>query len=133
MVETIKIAIVDDDLPMRESIKTLIETVGIIAECFPSAEEFLSSPHAQESACLILDVRMSGMSGFELQCRLAEDHCRIPIIFMTAYYSETERARAIEAGAVGFLQKPFSEYDLFTAIQSALLADRGNGALVIRG
>ena len=63
---------------------------------------------------------MPGMSGFELQRRLAKDNCRIPIIFMTAYYSEAERARAIEAGAVDFLQKPFGEQALFNAIQSAL-------------
>ena len=120
MVKTVKIAIVDDDRAMREAIKTLVETVGLSAEGFSSAKEFLSSQHAQDSQCLILDVRMPGMSGFELQRRLAKDNCRIPIIFMTAYYSEAERARAIEAGAVDFLQKPFGEQALFNAIQSAL-------------
>jgi FixJ family two-component response regulator len=131
MAETIKIAIIDDDWGMREAIKTLTETVGLCAEGFSSAEEFLSSPGAHDSKCLILDVRMPGISGFELQHRLAEDNRRIPIIFMTAYYSEAERARAIEAGAVAFLQKPFSEQTLFNAIHSALLAYRSSTFLVI--
>lgn len=74
---------------------------------------------------------MPGMSGFELQRRLAKDNCRIPIIFMTAYYSEAQRARAIEAGAVDFLQKPFGEQALFNAIQSALSTYRSSTALVI--
>ena len=118
--DPVKIAIVDDDGAMREAIKTLVETVGLSAEGFSSAEEFLSSQHAQHSQCLILDIRMPGMGGFELQRRLANDNCRIPIVFMAAYYSEAERARAIEAGAVDFLQKPFREQHLFNAIRSAL-------------
>ena len=124
MAEAVKIAIVDDDRSMREAIKTLVETVGLRAEGFSSAEEFLSCQRAQDSECLILDVRMPGMNGFELQRHLAKDNCRIPVIFMTAYDSETERARAIEAGAIAFLQKPFSERDLFNALQSALLTYR---------
>jgi FixJ family two-component response regulator len=130
MAETVKIAIVDDDWAMREAIKTLVETIGLSPEGFSSAEEFLSSQHAQDSQCLILDARMPGMSGFELQRRLAKDNCRIPIIFITAYYSEAERARAIEAGAVDFLQKPFREQDLFNAIQSALLTCRKSTAIL---
>jgi FixJ family two-component response regulator len=131
MGETIRIAIVDDDWAMREAIKTLIETVGLSAEGFCSAEEFLNAQGAQGSQCLILDVRMPGMSGFELQRLLAQDDCRIQIIFMTAYGSEAERARAIEADAVAFGQKPFSEQDLFNAIQSALSTYRSSTALVI--
>ena len=132
MAEIVKIAIVDDDWAMREAIKTLVETVGLSAEGFSSAAEFLSSPHAQDAQCLILDVRMPGVSGFELQRRLAKDNCRIPIIFMTAYDSEAERARAIEAGAVAFLPKPFREQALFNAIQLALLAYRKSTALMIQ-
>jgi FixJ family two-component response regulator len=131
MAETVKIAIVDDDRTMREAIKTLVETVGLSAEGFSSAEEFLCSRHAQDSQCLILDVHMPGMSGFELQRRLAKDNRRIPIIFMTAYCSEAERVNAIEAGAAGFLQKPFREQDLFNAIQPALSTYRGSTALVV--
>src|SRR5882724_3035699 len=131
MAKTVKIAIVDDDRAMHEAIKTLVDTVELSAEGFSSAEEFLSSQHAQDSKCLILDVRMPGMSGIELQRRLAKDNCRIPIIFITAYYSETVRARAIEAGAVAFLQKPFDEQALFNAIQSALSTYRSSAASVI--
>ena len=132
MAETVKIAIVDDDWAMREAIKTLVETVGLSAEGFSSAEEFLSSQHAQDSKCLILDAHLPRMSGFGLQRYLAEHNCRVPIVFITAYYSEAERASAIEAGAVDFLQKPFGEQDLFNAIQSALLAYRKSTVLAIR-
>jgi FixJ family two-component response regulator len=131
MAESIKIAVVDDDCAMREAIKTLLETVALCAEGFSSAEEFLSSQHVQDSQCLILDVRMPGMNGFELQRRLAKDNCRIPIIFITAYYSDPERARAIEVGAVDFLLKPFREQDLFNAIQSALSTYSSSTALVL--
>ena len=120
MVETTKIAIVDDDQEIREAITTLVETVGLRAEGFSSAEEFLSSPQAQDSACLILDVRMPGMSGLELQRRLVAAHCSIPIIFITAYADEDVRARALAAGAVAFLSKPCSEEELLRAIQTAL-------------
>lgn len=132
MAEAFQIAIVDDDWAMREAIKTLVETVGLSAEGFPSAEAFLSSSHARDSSCLILDVQMPGMNGFELQRRLAADRCPIPIIFITAHYSDAERARAIAAGAVDFLQKPFSEHDLFNAIRSAVLVYTSGTGLVIR-
>jgi two-component system, LuxR family, response regulator FixJ len=118
--ESIKISIVDDDESMRKAIKTLVELVGIRVESFSSAEEFLSSNSLQDSACLILDVRMPGISGLELQERLARVNHSVPIIFITAHYSEEERARAIEAGAIEYLQKPFSEKALLTAISSAL-------------
>jgi FixJ family two-component response regulator len=118
--ETIKISIVDDDESMRESIKTLVELNGFSVEGFSSAEEFLLSKRSQESACLILDIHMPGMSGLELQRLLTRRNRRIPIIFVTARYSEEERARAIEAGAVDYLQKPFSDKALLNAIKSAL-------------
>src|SRR5262245_60002929 len=105
--ETIKISIVDDDESMRESIKTLVELDGFSVEGFSSAEEFLLSDRSQEPDCLILDVHMPGMSGFELQRLLIGDDRLIPIIFVTARYSEEERARTIEAGAIDYLQKPF--------------------------
>jgi FixJ family two-component response regulator len=121
MSETVTIAIVENDGAMREAIKILMETVGFSVEAFASAEAFLSSQQAPNSACLILDMRMPGMSGFELQRRLAQDNFRLPIIFITAYDSEVEHAKAMAAGAVDVLQKPFSEEALFDAIQSALL------------
>jgi len=120
MAETAKIAIVDDDQEIRQAITTLVETVGLRAEGFSSAEEFLSSPQAQNSACLILDVRMPGMSGFELQRQLVVANWRIPIIFVTAYADEDVRVRALAAGAVAVLAKPCREEDLLGAIQAAL-------------
>jgi FixJ family two-component response regulator len=120
MAETAKIAIVDDDQEIREAITTLVETVGLRAEGFSSAEEFLSSPQAQDAACLILDVRMPGMSGFELQRQLVAANWRIPIIFVTAYADEDVRVRALAAGAVAVLSKPCREEDLLRAIQTAL-------------
>jgi FixJ family two-component response regulator len=121
--ESIKISLVDDDESMRKAIKTLIELVGIRVEVFSSAEEFLSSGCFQDSACLILDVRMPGISGFELQGLLARSNYPVPIIFITAHYSEEDRARAIEAGAIEYLQKPFSERALLDAISSALVIE----------
>jgi FixJ family two-component response regulator len=120
MAETAKIAIVDDDQEIREAITTLVETVGLRAEGFSSAEEFLSSPQAPDSACLILDVRMPGMSGFELQRQLVAANWRIPIIFVTAYADDV-RARALAAGAVAVLSKPCREEDFLNAIEAALM------------
>jgi FixJ family two-component response regulator len=122
--ETGMISIVDDDESMRTAVKTLIESIGLSVEDFPSAEDFLSSGRSQVSVCLILDVRMPGMGGLELQRRLADSGRPLPIIFITAHYSEAERARAMEAGAVGFLSKPFSEDALLNAISSSLAARR---------
>lgn len=118
------ISVVDDDESMREAIKTLIGSMGLSVEEFSSAEEYLNSTRSQDSDCLILDVRMPGLGGLELQRRLAADNSRVPIIFITAHYSEEERKRAIEAGAVDFLSKPFTEQELLKAI-SASLAIRG--------
>ena len=120
VVEPIKISIVDDDESMRKAIKTLVELMGIKVEGFSSAEEFLSSNSSMNSACLILDVRMPGISGFELQRILTRVNHPVPIIFITADYSERERTRAIAAGAIEYLQKPFSEKALLNAISSAL-------------
>ena len=120
MAETATIAIVDDDQEIRQAITTLVETVGLRAEGFSSAEEFLRSPQAQDSACLLLDVRMPGMSGLELQRQLVAAHCSIPIIFITAYADDHVRARALAAGAVAFLSKPCGEEELLRAIQTAL-------------
>ena len=122
--EGARISIVDDDESMREAINTLIGSMGLSVEEFSSAEDFLESGRSQVCDCLILDVRMPGLSGLELQRRLAADHSRIPIVFMTAHYSEEERARAIEAGAVDFLSKPFTEQELLNAIGASLAIHR---------
>jgi FixJ family two-component response regulator len=114
------ISIVDDDEPVREAIESLLKSVGFKAEVFASAEEFLNSDHLPETECLILDVRMPGMSGLELQRQLAAAGSRIPIIFITAHGDEEVQAQALKAGAVAFLRKPFSEEALLSAVQAAL-------------
>jgi FixJ family two-component response regulator len=113
------IAIVDDDERMRASLENLIRSVGFRARTFPSAQSFLASPDL-DTACLILDVRMPGMSGVELQEQLASSPARVPIIFVTSHVDENVRARALDAGAVAFLYKPFRDDDLLEAVDSAL-------------
>jgi FixJ family two-component response regulator len=122
--EGAKISIVDDDESMREALKTLIGSMGWSVEEFSSAEDFLSSGRSQYLDCLILDVRMPGLSGLELQRRLVADNVRIPIVFITAHYNEEERTRAMEAGAVDFLSKPFTEQELLNAIGISLAIDK---------
>lgn len=108
MAETAKIAIVDDDQEIREAITTLVETVGLRAEGFSSAEEFLSSPQAQDSACLILDVRMPGMSGFELQRQLVAANWRIPILLFSV---RAHGGRLLSTGRrVGIVDRCVSAY-----------------------
>jgi len=119
-----RISIVDDDESMREAIKTLIRSIGLSVEEFSSAEDFLYSGRSQVLYCLILDIRMVGLGGLELQRRLAADNRRIPIVFITAHYSEEERTRAMEAGAVDFLSKPFAEQELLNAISASLGIDK---------
>jgi FixJ family two-component response regulator len=119
-----RISIVDDDESMREAIKTLIRSIGLSVEEFSSAEDFLYSGRSQVVDCLILDIRMVGLGGLELQRRLAADNRRIPIVFITAHYSEEERKRAMEAGAVDFLSKPFTEQELLNAISASLAIDK---------
>ena len=115
-----RISIVDDDESMREAVKALITSMGLSAEDFSSAEAFLNSGRSQGFDCLILDVRMPGLSGLELQRRLAAGHCPIPIVFMTALYVEEVRRKAMEAGAVDILRKPFTERELLNAITKSL-------------
>jgi FixJ family two-component response regulator len=114
------ISVVDDDNSVRESLQSLIRSVGLAVEVFASAEEFLKSDHLRNTHCLILDVRMPGMNGFELQRRLAVSHCEIPMIFITAHGDEIAHSQALKAGAVDYLLKPFTEETLLTAIQAAL-------------
>jgi DNA-binding NtrC family response regulator len=112
------ISIVDDDESIRKATKRLIESVGISVEDFASAEDFMISGRPQDSTCLILDVRLPGISGLELQNQLRTRDYRVPIIFITAHGDAEARTRALEAGAVDFLQKPFTESALFRAINS---------------
>ena len=114
------ISIVDDDDSLRNSLNNLIRSVGFRAQGFSSAEAFLNSNQLHDTACLILDVRMPGMSGLDLQRQLVATNCRIPIIFITSHGDGDALARALEAGAVDYLYKPFREEALLKAIDSAL-------------
>jgi FixJ family two-component response regulator len=114
------IAIVDDDDALRTSLDNLLRSVGFRAQGFSSADAFLRSNHAHETACLILDVRMPGMNGLELQRQIVAAHWPMPIIFITSHTDDEARARALEGGAVAFLYKPCREEDLLQAIDAAL-------------
>ena len=113
-------AIVDDDDALRTSLDNLIRSVGFRAQGFSSAEAFLRSNHVHATACLILDIRMAGMNGLELQRQIVAANWQIPIIFITSHVDDEARARALEAGAVAFLYKPCREDDLLQAIDAAL-------------
>jgi FixJ family two-component response regulator len=114
------ISIVDDDDSLRNSLDNLIRSVGFRTQGFPSAEAFLSSTQARDTACLILDVRMPGMNGLDLQLKIVAANWQIPIIFITSQADDDARARALETGAVDFLYKPFREEELLNAIDAAL-------------
>ena len=114
------ICVVDDDESVREALRGLMRSVGFAVNVFASAEEFLDSDHLRNTDCLILDVRLPGMNGLELQRQLATSHSEIPIIFITSYEDDEVRARALNAGAVAYLLKPFNDEDLLNAIDAAL-------------
>jgi CheY-like chemotaxis protein len=114
------IAIIDDDESMQDSLQDLIESAGLVARCFGSAEEFLESDLHTRAACLIVDIRMPKMSGLELQARLKEEECDIPIIFITAYGNARMRIQAMREGAVEFLAKPFDHQLLLQTVRAAL-------------
>jgi FixJ family two-component response regulator len=116
--------VVDDDASLRESLQDLIGSVGLRVVAFTSAQEFLSSPHPDVPGCLVLDVRLQGLSGLDLQKQMAEAKMEIPIVFITGYGDIPMTVQAMKAGAVGFLTKPFRDQDLLDAIQQALVLDR---------
>lgn len=113
------ISVVDDDQDVRESLEMLIDSIGLEAKIFSSAEEFLDSGILADSTCLILDVQLPGMSGIELQAKLSDLGCQVPIIFITAHSNLMTRERALRAGAIQFLDKPFSSDALLSAIEAA--------------
>jgi FixJ family two-component response regulator len=116
------IAIVDDEEPVRNATKSLVRSLGYQASTFGSADDFLKSEQVHDTSCLITDVQMPGLSGLDLQEHLvARGHC-IPIIFMTGYPNDRVRTRAMKAGAVCFLNKPFSEDHFIGCIEKALKA-----------
>ena len=114
------VAILDDDELMRGALQGLLKAVGLPAEAFVSAEDFLNSGQQHQVACLIADIRMPGMSGLELQAKLNAERCRIPIIFITAHGDEKLRMQALRAGAVEFLAKPFDDEVLLDRVRAAL-------------
>jgi FixJ family two-component response regulator len=116
--------VIDDDESIRESLKSLMRSVGLGVETFASAQEFLQSTRPDVPACLILDVRMPGLSGLDLQRELTDANIHIPIIFITGHGDIPMSVRAMKAGAVEFLTKPFRDQDLLDAIQQALERDR---------
>lgn len=117
------IAVVDDDESIRRSTTFLIESFGFRAAAFASAESFLESGQLQDTSCLILDVRLPGMNGFELQRELAVAGHGIPIVFITSYENAESRGRAMQAGAIAFLSKPFRDEELLQTVRSALRTD----------
>ena len=114
------ISIIDDDESVRRSTTLLVESFGYRAVACESAENFLSSGHLHDTLCLIVDVQLPGMNGLQLQSQLAAAGCRIPVVFITAHDEKESRQRAMEAGAVAFLGKPFTDEKLLQSIRSAL-------------
>src|ERR1700751_1514514 len=114
------ISIIDDDEFMLDAVKNLVRSLGYKATVFSSAEDYLRSEHVRDSACVISDLQMPGMSGADLQDRLITDGLRTPVIFMTAYLDEKARRRVLDRGAFGFLSKPFDDECLIKCIDEAL-------------
>ena len=114
------VAIVDDDESLRGALRGLMKTAGLQTQAFASAEDFLNSGVLRQTACLIADIRMTGMSGLELQEKLNSEHYRIPTIFITAHGDANMRLQAMRAGAVEFLAKPFDDEVLLDSVRAAL-------------
>ena len=117
--------VVDDDSSVREAIKSLIRSVGLRVETFGTAQEFLKSARPDAPGCVVLDVRLPGLSGLDLQRELAANGSNLPVIFITGHGDIPMSVRAMKAGALEFLTKPFRDQDLLDAIQQALERDRG--------
>src|SRR5262245_2577094 len=116
--------VVDDDASVRNAVQMLLEATGFAVEVFPSAQEFLKTDVANLSGCLVLDVRMEGLSGLDLQKELTDAQVSLPIIFITGHGDVPMSVKAMKAGAVEFLTKPFREQDLLTAVGQALARDK---------
>ena len=118
------VSIVDDDGSLRRSVRNLLTSVGFRVETFDSAEVFFESIHRENTGCLVLDLRMPGMSGLDLLAHLAATGCRIPAVIVTAHGDDEARRRALQAGAIAFLGKPFNGDALLDAVRRAM---RGGG------
>jgi FixJ family two-component response regulator len=114
------VAVVEDDVSYRGALQRLLKSAGLSVLAFASGEDFLNSGQLRETGCLIADIRMSGMSGLDLQARLNTEHCPIPTIFITAHGDEKMRLQAMRGGAVKFLAKPFDGAILLEAVRVAL-------------
>ena len=114
------VVIVDDDESVQRALQDLVESDGLSALCFSSAEQFLDSQARSKVACLIADIRMPGMSGLELQAKLKAERCRVPVIFITAHGDAEMRTLAMGDGAVEFLTKPFNDAVLLEVVHAAL-------------
>ena len=115
--------VVDDDASLREALGSLIRSAGLRVETFASAQEFLAGPRGEEPGCLVLDVKLPGLSGLDLQARMAKVHIQIPIVFITGHGDIPTSVRAMKAGAVEFLTKPFLGRDLIKAIRQGIQRD----------
>jgi FixJ family two-component response regulator len=120
------ISIVDDDASVREGTMDLVLAIGFAAETFPGADDFLNSDRVNSTSCLIADVRMPGMTGLELHDRLVETGKSIPTILTTAYPNGKDRERALQAGVICYLAKPYNQDDLVACIRSALESRGGD-------
>jgi len=118
------VIVIDDDAPTRETLSSLIRSVGLRVELFGSAQEFLKSDRRDAPGCLVLDIRLRGIGGLDLQARLAAANIRIPIVFITGHGDIQMSVRAMKAGAIEFLTKPFRDQDLLDAIYVGLEKDR---------
>ena len=121
--------VVDDDSSMRDALRNLFRSVGLNVETFGVAQEFLSRERSKGPGCLVLDIRLPGLSGLDLQRQLADANIQIPIVFITAHGDIQMSVRAMKAGAVEFLTKPFRDQDLLDAVQQAVDRDRGTRIL----
>ena len=121
------ISIIDDDASVRTAADNLLRSLGYTVHTFVSAEEFVRSAHLDDTSCVIADVQMPGMSGVDLQARLLTQGYRVPFIFITAFPEDTVRARALKAGAICFLTKPFDRLTLIKCLDTAL-GRHGGGA-----
>ncbi len=120
------VSVVEDDISMREALTNLLRSVGLEVRTYGAAQEFLASRRSDAPGCLVLDVRLPGLSGLDLQRRLAEANIQIPIIFITGHGDIQMSVRAMKAGAVEFLTKPFRDQDLLDAVQQAIDQDRAS-------
>jgi FixJ family two-component response regulator len=118
------VVVVDDDPSVREALSSLVRSIGLRAQTFSSAQEFLKSPRPASPSCVVLDVRLPGLSGLDVQRQLRDGGLNIPVIFITGHGDIPMSVRAMKAGAVEFLTKPFRDQDLIDAVQSALQLDR---------